>query len=156
MMEQRAKYPVGIQTFEKIREEGFLYADKTRYVYDLANSLHYVFLTRPRRFGKSLLLSTFKAYFSGRKDLFTGLAAGELEKDWIEYPVLSFSLASAKMGTVEELEDVLDEQLCFYERKNGIAARNKYPGTRLSAMVKELFSITGRQAVILIGPSEGP
>lgn len=77
--------------------------------------------------GSRLLLSTFKAYFSGRKDLFTGLAAGELEKDWIEYPVLSFSLASAKMGTVEELEDVLDEQLCFYERKYGIAKKEQIP-----------------------------
>jgi hypothetical protein len=156
MMEQRAKYPVGIQTFEKIRKGGYLYIDKTKYVYDLANSSQYVFLSRPRRFGKSLLTSTFNAYFSGRKDLFNGLAAGKIEKDWIEYPVLSFSLASAKMGTVEELEDVLDEQLCFYERKYGIAARNKYPGTRLSAMVKELFSITGRQAVILIDEYDSP
>ena len=83
-MEQRAKYPVGIQTFEKIRKGGYLYIDKTKYVYDLANSSQYVFLSRPRRFGKSLLTSTFNAYFSGRKDLFNGLAAGKIEKDWIE------------------------------------------------------------------------
>ncbi|MDY6273425.1 MAG: ATP-binding protein [Succinivibrionaceae bacterium] len=156
MMEQRAKYPVGIQTFEKIRKGGYLYIDKTKYVYDLANSSQYVFLSRPRRFGKSLLTSTFNAYFSGRKDLFNGLAIGNLEKDWTEYPVLSFSLASAKMGTVEDLEDVLDEQLYFYEKKFGITSRNTGAGTRMSAMVKELFSITGRQAVILIDEYDSP
>ena len=156
MMEQRAKYPVGIQTFEKIREEGFLYADKTRYVYDLANSLHYVFLTRPRRFGKSLLLSTFSAYFSGRKDLFTGLAAGELEKDWTGYPVLCLSLASAVAGTLENLEDVLDEQLYFYEKKYGIAPGSQSPGARLYALINEIFRIRGQRAVVLIDEYDTP
>ena len=89
------KYPVGIQTFEKIRQGGYLYIDKTQYVYDIAISFGYVFLSRPRRFGKSLLTSTFNSYFSGRKDLFEGLAAGNLEKDWVEYPVLQFSLSTA-------------------------------------------------------------
>ena len=156
MMEQQAKYPVGIQTFEKIREEGFLYADKTRYVYDLANSLHYVLLTRPRRFGKSLLLSTFSAYFSGRKDLFTGLAAGELEKDWTGYPVLCLSLASAVAGTLENLEDVLDEQLYFYEKKYGIAPGSQSPGARLYALINEIFRIRGQRAVVLIDEYDTP
>ena len=94
-----AKYPIGIQTFEVIREGGYMYIDKTQYVYDLANNYKYVFLTRPRRFGKSLLTSTFNSYLSNRKDLFEGLAGYDLEKDWVAYQVQQFSLSTAKMGT---------------------------------------------------------
>ena len=82
------KLPIGIQSFEKLRMEGFLYVDKTAFVYQLAESGLPYFLSRPRRFGKSLLLSTLEAYFQGKKELFEGLAIGQLEKDWIEYPVL--------------------------------------------------------------------
>ena len=114
------KYPVGIQTFEKIRQGGYLYIDKTQYVYDLANSFGYVFLSRPRRFGKSLLTSTFNSYFSGRKDLFEGLAAGNLEKDWVEYPVLQFSLSTAKLGTTEDLFTHLNLQLSKVEERYGL------------------------------------
>lgn len=95
------KYPIGIQTFSNIREEQYLYVDKTQYVYELANTKKYVFLSRPRRFGKSLLISTFHAYFNGRKELFKGLAIDQLEKEWKQYPVLHFSLSMAKRGTVE-------------------------------------------------------
>lgn len=98
------KYPIGIQTFSNIREEQYMYVDKTQYVYELANTKKYVFLSRPRRFGKSLLASTFHAYFSGRKELFHGLAAEHMEKEWKKYPVLHFSLSTAKRGTVEDLE----------------------------------------------------
>ncbi len=83
------KYPIGIQTFSNIREEQYLYVDKTQYVYELANTKKYVFLSRPRRFGKSLLTSTFHAYFSGRKELFKGLAIEQLEKEWTQYPVFN-------------------------------------------------------------------
>ena len=81
-------YPIGIQTFEKIRQGGYCYVDKTALVYQLAQSGQYIFLSRPRRFGKSLLLSTLEAYFQGKKELFEGLAMEKLEQDWTKYPVL--------------------------------------------------------------------
>ena len=84
------KYPIGIQTFEKIRSGNYLYVDKTKYIYELAHGYQYVFLSRPRRFGKSLLVSTLESYFRGKKSLFKGLAAAELETEWTEYPVLHF------------------------------------------------------------------
>ena len=86
-------YPIGIQTFDKIREGGYLYVDKTKYIYEVTHPGQYVFLSRPRRFGKSLLTSTLEAYFSGRKDLFKGLAIEKLEKEWKQYPVLHFDLS---------------------------------------------------------------
>ncbi|MBR7055354.1 MAG: AAA family ATPase, partial [Prevotella sp.] len=88
MISNKFKYPIGIQTFSEIREGGYIYADKTGYVYRLAQQFKFVFLSRPRRFGKSLLLSTMKSYFEGRRDLFEGLEAGRLETEWVEYPVL--------------------------------------------------------------------
>ena len=86
------KYPIGIQNFEKIRKEGYLYVDKTDLVYQLVKTGSYYFLSRPRRFGKSLLISTFEAYFKGKKELFEGLAVEKLEKDWLTYPVLHLDL----------------------------------------------------------------
>ena len=103
-------YPIGIQTFSEIRTKGFLYVDKTQYVYDVCHPGKFVFLSRPRRFGKSLLTSTFDAYFSGRKELFKGLAIEKLETEWKHYPVLHFSLASAKRGTVEEALKQIDDK----------------------------------------------
>lgn len=87
------RLPIGIQTFENIREEGYLYVDKTALVYKMTHEYKYVFLSRPRRFGKSLLCSTLKSYFEGRKDLFEGLKMMELEKEWRQHPVLLISLA---------------------------------------------------------------
>ena len=84
----RVKYPIGIQDFEKLRSEDYLYVDKTEIIYRLVNNGSYIFLSRPRRFGKSLLLSTIKAYFEGKKELFEGLAIESLEKEWKRYPVL--------------------------------------------------------------------
>ena len=85
-------YPIGIQNFEKIRKEGYLYIDKTELVYRLAKTGSYYFLSRPRRFGKSLLISTLEAYFQGKKELFEGLAMERLEKDWVKYPILHLDL----------------------------------------------------------------
>src|SRR5215469_16777859 len=97
MISSAREMPVGMQDFEKLRAEGCMYVDKTRFVYDLTRVSRPYFLGRPRRFGKSLFISTLKAYFLGKKELFEGLAIAELEKDWIEYPViyLDFSLGSA-------------------------------------------------------------
>ena len=110
-------YPIGIQTFSKIREGNYLYIDKTEYIYQMTHSASsYVFLSRPRRFGKSLLTSTLHSYFSGRKDLFQGLAMERLEKEWIEYPVLHFDMSMAKHVDKERLERLIDFMLSDYER----------------------------------------
>lgn len=113
------KYPVGIQSFEKIRKENYLYIDKTGYIYDLVRNYQYVFLSRPRRFGKSLLTSTLECYFRGKKDLFSGLAIGSLETEWNQYPVLHFSLDTAALGTCEDTEDEIGLQLSEMEHEYG-------------------------------------
>ena len=113
-------YPIGIQTFSKIREGNYLYIDKTEYIYQMTHSASsYVFLSRPRRFGKSLLTSTLHSYFSGRKDLFQGLAMERLEKEWIEYPVLHFDMSTAKHVDKEQLLQELNLKLSEYESVNG-------------------------------------
>ena len=108
-------YPIGIQNFEKIRKEGYLYVDKTALVYQLVKTGSYYFLSRPRRFGKSLLISTLEAYFLGKKELFTGLAMEKLEKDWIEYPVIHLDLNAKKFDTEDDLIRLVDRQLLIYE-----------------------------------------
>ena len=113
-------YPVGIQTFEKIRTADLLYIDKTEYIYRMAQSGGcYFFLSRPRRFGKSLLISTLDSYFSGKKELFKGLAMEKLEQEWTEYPVLHFSMATAKHMDVEDLRSELNLKLLHYEHIYG-------------------------------------
>ena len=105
-------YPIGIQTFEEIIKNNLLYIDKTEYIFRMTHtSGKYFFLGRPRRFGKSLLVSTFDSYFSGKKDLFAGLAIEKLEKDWTEYPVLHFDMSGGKHMEKEQLEDYLDYSL---------------------------------------------
>lgn len=95
-MEEIRKYPVGIQTFSEIREENYVYVDKTKYIVDfIRNGSKYLFLSRPRRFGKSLFVSTLQAYFEGRKNLFDGLALGDYEKEWVKYPVFHFDVGKA-------------------------------------------------------------
>ena len=136
------KYPIGIQTFSNIREEQYVYVDKTQYVYELANTKKFVFLSRPRRFGKSLLTSTFHAYFSGQKELFKGLAIEQLEKEWKQYPVLHFSLSTAKRGTVEDLDNVIATQLKWAEKDNGLTANNGDITTRMGNLVKNLYAKT--------------
>ena len=109
------KLPIGIQTFEEIRRDGYLYVDKTAMVYQIANVGKPYFLSRPRRFGKSLLLSTFEAYFQGRKDLFQGLAIEQLEKEWEEYPVLHLDLNARKYETAADLTAMLNQYLEKWE-----------------------------------------
>ena len=117
----RKLYPLGIQTFERIRTEDRFYVDKTAYIYNMVHTdSAYVFLSRPRRFGKSLLVSTLQSYFEGRKELFKGLAMEKLEKEWTEYPVLYFDLSGGKHQEEDQLNRYLDYTLCRrfrYERQ---------------------------------------
>jgi hypothetical protein len=155
-METRTiKYPIGEQDFEKIRKGGFLYVDKTDLVYKLANSVSYVFLSRPRRFGKTLLTSTLHYYFDGRKDLFAGLAMEQLEKSWIQYPVLHFDLGRMKELTADELRQALHELLNEFDKTFGVTTSGT-PGGRLDALIQTAYSQTGRPAVVLIDEYDVP
>lgn len=101
-------YPIGVQNFESLRNDGYFYIDKTAMVYQLVKTGRYYFLSRPRRFGKSLLISTLEAYFQGKRELFEGLAMEKLEKDWVKYPVLHLDLNTEKYDTPESLENKLN------------------------------------------------
>ncbi len=149
------KYPLGIQSFEKLRTGGFLYVDKTRLMYEAAQN-NFVFLSRPRRFGKSLLTSTFKAYFSGQKELFKGLEVEQLETEWKHYPVLHFSLASVKRGTIEDLDTNINFQLDWAEKENGVPVGEGNITTRMTALVKNIYAKTGSKVVILIDEYDAP
>ena len=148
-METR-RYPVDKQTFEKIINGKFVYVDKTDLVYKMTHDYDYVFLSRPRRFGKSLLCSTLDEYFNGNKDLFKGLKIETLEKDWIKYPVLNFSFADAKDVSVEYLNELIDDMLDENEKKYSIERKGKGSGVRLSNLVKNVVKKTGQKAVVII------
>ena len=156
MISNKFKYPIGIQTFEKIREGGYIYADKTGYVYRLAQQFQFVFLSRPRRFGKSLLLSTMKSYFEGRRDLFEGLEAGRLETEWVEYPVLHISLASVKGGTVENFLEMVGIQLRQLEAQYGIERVDNGLGARLNTLITGCAEKYGKKVVVLIDEYDAP
>ena len=149
-------YPIGIQDFEKIRKDGFVYVDKTDLVYKMAQKGGYYFLSRPRRFGKSLLVSTMEAYFSGKKELFTGLAIADLEKDWIEYPVLRMDLSGKSYDSPEVLQQVFDDYLSRWEKKYGIENKFTVPGIRFSQVIEAAYLQTGNRAVILIDEYDKP
>ncbi|WP_195630950.1 AAA family ATPase, partial [Bacteroides finegoldii] len=149
-------YPIGIQTFSEIREKNYLYIDKTEYVYRMTHFAKYVFLSRPRRFGKSLLTSTLHSYFSGRKDLFQGLAMERLEKEWIEYPVLHFDMSMAKHVDKGRLERLLDFMLSDYERTFGLDPTAGDANLRLTRLIKCAYEKTGRQVVVLIDEYDAP
>ena len=144
-------YPIGIQTFSKIREGNYLYIDKTAYVYRMTHSASsYMFLSRPRRFGKSLLTSTLHSYFSGRKDLFHGLAMEKLEKEWTEYPVLHFDMSTAKHADSEQLLQELNLKLYGYEQIYGRLEEEVNPNQRLMGLIKRAYEQTGKKVVVLI------
>ena len=149
-------YPIGIQDFEKIRKDGFVYVDKTDLVYKMAQKGGYYFLSRPRRFGKSLLVSTMEAYFSGKKELFTGLAIADLEKDWIEYPVLRMDLSGKSYDSPEVLQQVFDDYLSRWEKKYGIENKFTVPGIRFSQVIEAAYLQTGKRAVVLIDEYDKP
>ena len=124
------KLPIGIQSFEKLRTEDYCYVDKTAYIYKMATEGCYYFLSRPRRFGKSLLLNTFESYFLGKKELFEGLAIAELEHDWTEYPVLHLDLNTEKYELPSTLEEKLGTVLSQWESLYGSNEHEKSLATR--------------------------
>ena len=150
-------YPVGIQTFSNIRKGNYLYVDKTKYIVDFREKkIKYVFLSRPRRFGKSLFASTLQAYFEGRKELFEGLAIADYEKEWIKHPVLHFDLSGAKHMSVEQLErylaDILEEQ----ETRWGYKTHQVDANLRLKDIVKKAYEQTGEKVVVIIDEYDAP
>ena len=150
-------YPVGIQTFERIRKEDKLYVDKTEYIYRMTHSGGcYFFLSRPRRFGKSLLASTFQSYFEGKKDLFKGLAIEKLEQEWTEYPVLHFDMSGGKHMEKKELEDYLGYQLANKEATYGITTPQNGANNRLTDLILTAYRKTGKQVVVLIDEYDAP
>ena len=150
-------YPIGIQTFSKIREGNYLYIDKTEYVYRMTHSASsYMFLSRPRRFGKSLLTSTLHSYFSGRKELFHGLAMEKLEKEWTEYPVLHFDMSTAKHADSEQLLQELNLKLYGYEQIYGRLEEEINPNQRLMGLIKRAYEQTGKKVVVLIDEYDAP
>lgn len=151
------KYPVGIQTFEKIRENGYLYIDKTKYIVDFREKqMSYVFLSRPRRFGKSLFASTLQAYFEGRKELFEGLAIADYEKEWVKHPVLHFDLSGAKHMGVEQLERYLADMLEEQETNWGYKTHQVDANLRLIELVKRAYDQTGKNVVVIIDEYDAP
>ena len=150
------KYPIGIQSFENIRTGGFVYVDKTALIYQLADLGKYYFLSRPRRFGKSLLISTLEAYFLGKKELFEGLALERLESDWTEYPVLHLDLNVDAYGTSHNLEQVLNEALSQWETIYGSNSNEVTLSLRFKGIIRRASEQTGKQVVILVDEYDKP
>lgn len=144
------KYPVDTDQFQIIREQGLLYVDKTDLMFDLANRYRYVFLARPRRFGKSLLCNTFKAYFQGQKELFNGLKVMKLEKEWKKHPVLHFTLSGLKNVTVPLAQSKLENLISDYEKIYGRDPEQKTPGARFRGLIHRAKEQTGENVVVIL------
>ncbi len=155
-MEALKNLPIGVQDFESLRKDGYLYVDKTALVYQLATVGRYYFLSRPRRFGKSMLLSTLHAYFSGKKELFEGLAIEKLEKDWTTYPVLHLDLNTSEYKTEDDLRNKLDVELDLWEQIYGKNAVEKTLGTRFEGVIRRAYEKTGQRVVILVDEYDKP
>ena len=148
--------PIGVQTFEDIVSGNYIYVDKTGLVYRIADKFKYVFLSRPRRFGKSLLSSTFHSYFAGEKELFDGLEAGRLETEWVKHPVFHFDMSTAKHMNEEQLLEELDKKLDAYERIYGRGEKDVRVNQRLEGLVHRSVEQTGEKAVIIIDEYDAP
>ena len=150
------RLPVGIQTYEKLVGSDCLYIDKTEYIYKMVNYSNYIFLSRPRRFGKSLLVSTLQAYFEGKKELFKGLYIDSVEKDWTEYPVLRFDMSLAKHMDKDRLERYLLYILEQNEKRFGLSSDHIDSNVRLANLIHNVNSITGKKVVVLIDEYDAP
>lgn len=150
------KFPIGIQQFEKLREEDWAYVDKTEHIFNLVQGGTCYFLSRPRRFGKSMLLSTLEAYFQGKKYLFKGLAIEQLETEWAEHAVLHIDLNAKPFQKVEDLYDLLNDQLTIYEKMYDSVAVDKSPEGRLRQLIRAAKQKTGRNVVVLVDEYDKP
>ena len=150
------RFPIGIQDFEGLRRDGYYYVDKTALVYDLANTNKYYFLSRPRRFGKSLLVSTLKAYFLGKKELFEGLAMADLEKDWTSYPVFHIDFVGGVYNNIDDLNERMDIILRRIEEEYNLTPIAKSAAGRFNEDIKQVYDKTKKQVVILIDEYDKP
>lgn len=149
-------YPVGIQSFDEIRKGGYIYIDKTEYIHELIKNGKYYFLSRPRRFGKSLLISTIEAYFLGKKELFNGLAMENLEKEWIEYPVLHIDLNNQKYEYKDSLDEILNNTLTHWEELYGAREAESSLSLRFQGVIQRAAEKAGKNVVILIDEYDKP
>ena len=150
-------YTAGIADFENVRQDGRIYVDKTDLIYRLTKESRFVFLSRPRRFGKSLLCSTLKYYFQGRKDLFEGLAIDRLEQEWKQYPVLHFDISACKNKMdMAGITDALDFQLRRYEEVYGRVVEERTPGTRFAGLIQRAHRQTGLKTVVILDEYDAP
>ncbi|MCC8070493.1 MAG: ATP-binding protein [Bacteroidales bacterium] len=157
MVAPRRRYPIGIQTFSEIREGGYVYVDKTADIYNLVTyGSKYTFLSRPRRFGKSLLCSTLKAYFEGHRKFFEGLAIEHLENDWEKHPVIYLSLGWIKTTDVDVLRESISSDLREYEVRYGHQPEEDALGARLKNIIKQSTAATGKKAVVIIDEYDNP
>ncbi|MDE5793660.1 MAG: AAA family ATPase [Muribaculaceae bacterium] len=150
------RYPIGMQTFSKIIEEGYVYVDKTQYIKPLLNQGQFIFLSRPRRFGKSLTLSMLQSYFEGRRELFKGLAADRMDLDWTPSPVLRFDFNAEDYSVETGLNSILNRLLKRYEREYGITEVADTIAGRFSNLIQWVAETTGRKVVILIDEYDKP
>lgn len=150
------KYPIGIYTFEEIVGSNYLYVDKTAHVYNVTHNFKYVFLSRPRRFGKSLLVDTLQCYFEAHKELFEGLALAQMETEWVKHPVLRFDMSRLKNKDIESLKQTLNGMLCDYETIYGTPSYDTSFGARLEFLIKSAYAQTGQKVVLLIDEYDSP
>ena len=150
------RYPIGIQTFSRMIRDGYVYVDKTDLVWQLAHYATFVFLSRPRRFGKSLLTSTLESYFQGEKDLFEGLKIMDLEQEWEQYPVLHIDLSGAKHMPPTSVRKELELILSPYEKIYGSNPDEETPGMRLSGLIDRAYEKTGKQVTVIIDEYDAP
>jgi hypothetical protein len=155
-MEALKNLPIGVQDFEKLRKGDYLYVDKTALIYQLVSTGSYYFLSRPRRFGKSMLLSTLHAYFSGKKELFEGLAIEKLEKNWTKYPVLHLDLNLIQKGDDKALDSILNDTLCEWEELYGSRESEMTFSLRFKGVIQRARQLTGQRVVILVDEYDKP
>ena len=154
-MSQRI-YPIGVQNFESLRKDGYLHVDKTALIYQMVTTGSYYILNRPRRFGKSLLISTLEAYFQGKKELFKGLAMEQLEKKWTVHPVLRLDLNIEKYDTVESLNNILESNLSHWEKIYGANPSDKSFSLRFAGIIRRACEQTGQRVVVLVDEYDKP
>lgn len=152
MTRKRIIYPIGWQSFEQIRKNGAIYVDKTGYIDQLVHESRFVFLSRPRRFGKSLLLSSIEAYFKGKKELFEGLEISHTEEQWEEFPVIRFDLSKTECTDPAKLENYLINQLDYYEKNYDVDSGEKIlsTGERFGQLIEKIYRKSTREVVVLV------